>query len=124
MNLPEMDDATRQVIVDSIRANAASDDEEDEEELLQMLNQPSGSATPTASTSPATAAAHTVAPQALGLSDSAQADITATLQQSPESHQQGNNTEAVPTPRPKAFRLPPSKVDAESLKDYAQWDPN
>ena len=37
MNLPDMDDATRQLIMNSIRANAASDEEEDESNIEEML---------------------------------------------------------------------------------------
>ena len=38
MNLPGMNEATRQLILDSIKANAASDEEEDEDDLREMLN--------------------------------------------------------------------------------------
>ena len=41
LNLPDMDDATRQVILNSIRASAASDEDEEDEELLQLLSEPS-----------------------------------------------------------------------------------
>lgn len=41
LNLPDVDDATRQAILTSIRANAASDDDDEEdEELLQLLTNP------------------------------------------------------------------------------------
>ena len=41
LNLPDVDHATRQVILNSIRAGAASDEDEEDEELLQLLSEPS-----------------------------------------------------------------------------------
>lgn len=40
LNLPDLDDASRQAIIDSIRASAASDEDEEDEELMQMLADP------------------------------------------------------------------------------------
>ena len=40
LNLPDLDDASRQAIIDSIRASAASDEDEEDEELMQMLAEP------------------------------------------------------------------------------------
>ena len=103
MNLAGMDEASRQMILDSIRASAASDEEEDEEQIRQMLTQPSAAeaATDAADT---TAAEHEIAQEAL--SEDAHDD-------------QSNNSVVKQTP---VIRLPPKKVDAESMKDYDQWD--
>jgi len=138
MNLPEMDDATRQLILDSIKANAASDEEEDEEELLQMLSQPmvsdgatdlpqeAGSAPATMATaSTAVADAQAVAPQATTVLHALQADDNSILPQelgvSSIAHGDINGVEDAPTVS-RTVKLPPRKVDADSLEGYDQWD--
>ncbi|DBA84954.1 TPA: hypothetical protein ACH3X2_005695 [Trebouxia sp. C0005] len=135
MKLPEMDDATRQLILDSIKANAASDEEEDEEELLQMLSQPmasegatdlpreAGSAPATLATaSTAVADAQAVAPQATNM---LQADDNSILPQesdmSSNEHVEITGVEDAPTIS-QTIKLPPRKVDADSLEGYDQWD--
>lgn len=123
MNLPDMDDATRQLILKSIKANAASDEEEDEEELLQILSQPmesegatelpqeAGTAPTTMATAPtAVADARTVAPQASNMPHALQAE-----------HGDSNGVEDAPTVS-RILKLPPRKVDAVSLEGYDQWD--
>lgn len=134
MNLPEMDDATRQLIIDSIKANAASDEEEDEEELLQMLTQPSMSEETTAllqeasSASGAAAEASTAAagvelPDATDATHLLQADGDSLAQQDSEATLDMHDLKAESTKSP-ALRLPLKKIDAESLEDYDQWDQN
>lgn len=138
MNLPEMDDATRQLILKSIKANAASDEEEDEEELLQMLSRPmvsdgatdlpqeAGSAPATMATaSTAVADAQAVAPQATTVLHALQADDNSILPQelgvSSIAHGDINGVEDAPTVS-RIVKLPPRKVDADSLEGYDQWD--
>ena len=133
MNLPEMDDATRQLILDSIKANAASDEEEDEEELRRMLTQPSAAVNLTVklplhtAAEDATAAADIldVEAEAPDTPELLQADSTSpqqgVLESSHDLHQLDNDKPIVSNPS-QAVRLPHRKVDAESLEDYEQWD--
>lgn len=95
MNLPDMDDATRQLILDSIRANAASDEEEDEDDIRQMLSdQPTNDATAEADDS----AMHLQA-ESFNLVE----DLPAVVEES-------------------RFRTPIRKLDSDSLEGYDQWD--
>ena len=137
MNLPKMDDATRQLILKSIKANAASDEEEDEEELLQMLSQPTvsegatdlpqeaASAPGTMATASTTVAdAQAVAPQT---TNKLQADdnsmVPQELSTSSIEHGRISDVEDAPTVS-QIVKLPPRKVDADSLEGYDQWDQN
>ena len=136
MNLPEMDDDTRQLILKSIKANAASDEEEDEEELLQMLSQPvvsgatdlpqeAGSAPATlAPPSTAVADARAVAPQATNMPHADDNSmVPQELSMSNVEHGDINGVEDVPSVS-QTVKLPPRKVDAASLEGYDQWDQN
>ena len=101
MNLPEMDESTRQLILDSIRANAASDEEEDDDDIRQMLSDD---------------------PTMLVDAD-ASASVSAALAQQ-ESEIQADApelTDDLPA-RAKAPLLPFKKMDSETLEDYDQWD--
>jgi len=138
MNLPEMDDATRQLILKSIKANAASDEEEDEEELLQMLSQPvvlegatdlpqeADSALATMETA-STAVADSRAATQTDMPHALQADDNSILPQelSTSSIEHGgiSDVEDAPTVS-QSVKLPPRKVDAASLEGYDQWDQN
>ncbi len=135
MNLPEMDDATRQLILKSIKANAASDEEEDEEELLQMLSQPvasegatdlpqeAGSALATMTTA-STAVADSRAETQTDMPHALQTDDKSILPQelSTSSIEHGDVEDAPSVSR--IVKLPPRKVDAGSLEGYDQWDQN
>jgi len=135
MNLPEMDDATRQLILKSIKANAASDEEEDEEELLQMLSQPvasegatdlpqeAGSALATMTTA-STAVADSRAETQTDMPHALQTDDNSILPQelSTSSIEHGDVEDAPSVSR--IVKLPPRKVDAGSLEGYDQWDQN
>lgn len=138
MNLPEMDDATRQLILKSIKANAASDEEEDEEELLQMLSQPmasegatdlpreAGSASATMFTA-STAVADTRAVTQTNMPHALQTDDNSILPQELRmlSTELGdiNDIEDAPAVS-RNVKLLPRRVDADSLEGYDQWDQN
>lgn len=98
MNLPDMDEATRQLILDSMKANAASDEEEDEDDIRQMLNDD-----PTMLVDAASAA---VAQQENEI-------------QAGASELTGNLLDRAQAP---LLQLPFRKLDSETLEDYDQWD--
>ena len=102
MNLPNMDEATRQLILDSIRANAASDEEEDEDDLRQMLNDD-----PTMLADAGT-----------------EGDSPAVAQQEAELQADaGELTEEAPSPaQAPTLQAPFTKLDSNTLEDYDQWD--
>ena len=123
MNLSGMDDASRQMILDSIRASAASDEEEDEEQIRQMLAQPSAVE---AATDPADIAAveHEVAREALLGDTSADQSNGSVAQEALLEDANDEQPNDIAVKQALAIRLPPKKVDAESMKDYDQWDPD
>ena len=133
MNLPDMDDATRQLILDSIKANNASDEEENEDDLRQMLTQHASSpqnedlaAATAAQDTTAAAGTLAVVQQAVGTVDALQTDSKNSQQTGLElseavSEQAGDDEGHTPS-LSRAITLPPRKVDAESLKNYEQWD--
>ena len=133
MNLPDMDDATRQLILDSIKANNASDEEEDEEDLRQMLTQHASSpqnedlaAATAAQDTTAAAGTLAVVQQAAGTVDASQADSKNSqqtgLELSEAVSEQAGDDEGHTASLSRAITLPPRKVDAESLENYEQWD--
>ncbi|KAL3162830.1 hypothetical protein ABBQ32_009284 [Trebouxia sp. C0010 RCD-2024] len=95
MNLPDMDESTRQLILDSMRAHAASDEEEDEDDLRQMLN-----------------------------GDPAMlADASAVVAQQEDEIQAAASEVTADLPaRAKAPLLPFKKLDSDTLEKYEQWD--
>ena len=118
MNLPDIDDATRQLILDSIKANAASDEEDDEDDIRQALSdQPTTIAMPeephtfvdvegTAAAAGATAAEDAIVQQKADLQ--AGASTLVETQQAPA--------------KPALVRAPFKKLDSDVLEDYDQWD--
>lgn len=110
MNLPDMDEATRQLILDSIKANAASDEEEDEDDLRQMLNDDPNVLADADSFAGAASAGEGDSPAVANQEVEEQADAP-------------DPTEKMPTltqsPRLQAtFK----KLDSQILEDYDQWD--
>lgn len=110
MNLPDMDEATRQLILDSIKANAASDEEEDEDNIREMLNDdPTMLADADASVDAASAA---------------EGDSPAIAKQEAEEQAGASDlTEEMPThAQPPRLQAPFRKLDSKTLEDYDQWD--
>ena len=107
MNLPDMDEATRQLILDSIKANAASDEEEDEDDIREMLNDdPTMLADADSSASAGRGNSPAVAKQ-----------------EAEEQADAPDPTQQIPTHiRPKALQAPFRKLDSKALEDYDQWD--
>ena len=110
MNLPDMDEATRQLILDSIRANAASDEEEDEDDIQQMLSDnPIAERDTDTANADDTAATGATAMDVMGAEE---ADIVTTAS--------GHST-TVPAAA-QATQVPFRKLDTDSMEDYDQWD--
>lgn len=104
MNLPGMDEATRRLILDSIKANAASDEEEDEDDLREMLNDDP----------------HTL----VGASAPAEGDSSSAVERKAEEQPGASDLpEELPThARPIRLQAPFKKLDSDTLEDYDQWD--
>lgn len=110
MNLPDMDEATRQLILDSMKANAASDEEEDEDDIRQMLNEDPTMLADADSPADAASAGEDDSPAVAKQEAMERADgpdpteEMSTLSQSPR------------------LRAPFRKLDSKILEDYDQWD--
>lgn len=110
MNLPDMDEATRQLILDSIKANAASDEEEDEDDLRQMLNDDPTMLSDADSSAGAASAAESDSPAVAKQAADKQADAPDPTEEMPT---------LIQSPR---LQVPFRKLDSNILEEYDQWD--
>lgn len=118
MNLPDMDDATRQLILDSIKANAASDEEDDEVDLRQMLTDQPITVVEPEGPHPAEGAEDTTAAAGATAAEDAVSQQAADSQAGAFSLAEAQQASAQPT----MVKVPFKKLDSDVLEDYDQWD--